>query len=132
MSDVPEPAEALVELQRIVESIVEIEGDEHRFDGLDAAKLQSAFEIPDDDWNRIVVLAASLGTVSPDRWFDLLGRLATYRNIMMSSSRRADDDDNGGAQHRRRRRRRAANIVTLCDALLLEIGSVTPGALASL
>jgi hypothetical protein len=84
--------------------------------------LQSAFEIPDDDWSKIVALAASLGTVPPERQYDRLGRLATYRWMMMSGSRPSDDNDAPV------RRRRAAKIVTLCDALLLEIGSVPAGA----
>jgi hypothetical protein len=89
----------------------------------DIAELQGAFEIPDDDWCKLVELAASLGTVSPDRWLDLLGRLATYRMMMMSPRHRENKLARNPAKTKR-----AAKIAALCESLLEEINSPAPEA----
>jgi hypothetical protein len=88
----------------------------------DIDELQDAFEIPDDDWSKIVALAASLGAVPPDRWFDLLGRLATYRWMMMSPRYR-ENDHRPSAETKR-----AAKIAALCESLLEEVNFLSPEA----
>jgi hypothetical protein len=82
-------------------------------------ELQGAFEVPDADWSKLSALADSLGTGSPDQRYDLLGRFATYRQIMMSSVRPPAEKDTLGLK------RRAAKIAELSEALLSELNSVT-------
>lgn len=79
-------------------------------------EVQQAFEVPDEDWRKLVLISEQF-RLTPEDQRDFLGRLATYRQMLLSPRSNPGDREKAASG-------RAKQIHSLCAALLVEIESI--------